>query len=59
MGAADHGRRPPASEVSGHLRVVSGFRSTRRLRPDNGQEAMLTSITYVTSQRRTPEVVAH
>jgi heme-degrading monooxygenase HmoA len=37
------------SEVTGHLRAVSGFRGARLLRRDDGQEVMFTSVTYFAS----------
>jgi hypothetical protein len=36
------------TEVSEHLRAVDGFRGTRLLRRDEGQEVMFTSITWFT-----------
>jgi heme-degrading monooxygenase HmoA len=36
------------SEVSGHLRAVSGFRGADLLRRDEGAEVMFTSITWFT-----------
>src|ERR1700722_16186917 len=36
------------SEVSGHLRAVSGFRGADLLRRDEGTEVMFTSITWFT-----------
>jgi heme-degrading monooxygenase HmoA len=46
LATADYYQRHYRSEVSGHLRAVSGFRGARLLRRDNGQEAMFTSITF-------------
>jgi heme-degrading monooxygenase HmoA len=43
---ADDYRRHYESEVSGHLRSVSGFRGARLLRQDDGPEVMFTSITF-------------
>jgi heme-degrading monooxygenase HmoA len=37
------------TEVSGHLRAVSGFRGARLLRRGDGPEVMFTSITFFTS----------
>ncbi len=37
------------TEVSEHLRLVSGFRGARLLRSADGQEVMFTSITFFTS----------
>jgi hypothetical protein len=36
------------TEVSEHLRAVSGFRGARLLRRDDGHEVMFTSITFFT-----------
>jgi heme-degrading monooxygenase HmoA len=54
-----HGRAPRAtaddyqrhyeSEVSGHLRGVTGFRGARLLRQDAGDEVTFTSIVFFTS----------
>jgi heme-degrading monooxygenase HmoA len=49
LAKADDYQRHYSSEVSGHLRAVSGFRGARLLRQDDGQEAMFTSITCFTS----------
>jgi heme-degrading monooxygenase HmoA len=43
---ADDYQRHYESEVSGHLRSVSGFRGARLLRQDDGHEVMFTSITF-------------
>ena len=37
------------TEVTEHLRAVSGFRGARLLRHDDGREVMFTSITFFTS----------
>jgi heme-degrading monooxygenase HmoA len=37
------------TEVSAHLRAVSGFRGARLLRRTEGSEVMFTSITFFTS----------
>ncbi len=37
------------TEVSEHLRLVSGFRGARLLRQEDGQEVMFTSIAFFTS----------
>jgi heme-degrading monooxygenase HmoA len=49
LATADDYQRHYSSEVSGHLRAVSGFRGARLLRQDNGQEVMFTSITCFTT----------
>jgi hypothetical protein len=36
------------TEVSEHLRLVSGFRGARLLRQEDGQEVMFTSMTFFT-----------
>lgn len=36
------------TEVSEHLRLVSGFRGARLLRQEDGQKVMFTSITFFT-----------
>jgi heme-degrading monooxygenase HmoA len=43
---ADDYQRHYASEVSGHLRSVSGFRGARLLRQDDGHEVMFTSLAF-------------
>jgi heme-degrading monooxygenase HmoA len=43
---ADDYQRHYESEVSGHLRSLSGFRGARLLRQDDGHEVMFTSITF-------------
>jgi heme-degrading monooxygenase HmoA len=45
---ADDYQRHFESEVSGHLRTVSGFRGARLLRREDGQEVLFTSITFFT-----------
>jgi hypothetical protein len=45
--AGDYQRRYE-SEVSVHLRTVSGFRGARLLRQQDSQEVMFTSITFFT-----------
>jgi heme-degrading monooxygenase HmoA len=46
---ADDYQRHYETEVSGHLRAVSGFRGARLLRRDDGPEVMFTSITFFIS----------
>jgi len=46
---ADDYQRHYESEVSGHLRTVSGFRGARLLRREDGREVLFTSITFFTS----------
>jgi hypothetical protein len=43
---ADDYQRHYETEVSEHLRLVSGFRGGRLLRQEDGQEVMFTSITF-------------
>jgi heme-degrading monooxygenase HmoA len=43
---ADDYQRHYETEVSGHLRAVSGFRGARLLRREDDQEVMFTSITF-------------
>jgi heme-degrading monooxygenase HmoA len=45
---ADDYQRHYETEVSEHLREVSGFRGGRLLRHEDGQEVMFTSITFFT-----------
>jgi hypothetical protein len=45
---ADDYQRHYETEVSEHLRLVSGFRGARLLRQEDGQEVMFTSITFFT-----------
>jgi hypothetical protein len=45
---AEDYQRHYESEVSGHLRAVSGFRGAQLLRRDEGTEVMFTSITWFT-----------
>ena len=45
---ADDYQRHFESEVSGHLRTVSGFRGARLLRREDGREVLFTSITFFT-----------
>ena len=47
-GTADDYQRHYETEVSEHLRAVSGFRGARLLRREEGQEVMFTSITFFT-----------
>jgi len=49
LATADDYQRHYETEVSGHLRAVSGFRGARLLRRDDGPEIMFTSITFFTS----------
>ena len=49
LATADDYQRHYETEVSGHLRGVSGFRGGRLLRRDDGPEVMFTSITFFTS----------
>ena len=49
LATADDYQRHYETEVSGHLRAVSGFRGARLLRRDDGPEVMFTSITFFTS----------
>ena len=49
LATADDYQRHYETEVSGHLRAVSGFRVLRLLRRDDGPEIMFTSITFFTS----------
>jgi heme-degrading monooxygenase HmoA len=49
LASADDYERPYETEVSEHLRAVSGFRGARLLRREDGQEVMFTSITFFTS----------
>jgi heme-degrading monooxygenase HmoA len=49
LATADEYQRHYHTEVSEHLRAVSGFRGARLLRQDDGQEVMFTSITFFTS----------
>ena len=49
LATADDYQRHYGTEVSGHLRAVSGLRSARLLRRDDGLEVMFTSITFFTS----------
>jgi len=49
LATADDYQRHYETEVSGHLRAVSGFRGGRLLRRDDGPEVMFTSITFFTS----------
>ena len=49
LATADDYQRHYETEVSGHLRAVSGFRGARLLRRDDGQEVTFTSITFFTS----------
>jgi hypothetical protein len=46
LATADDYQRHYETEVSGHLRAVSGFRGARLLHRDDGSEAMFTSITF-------------
>ncbi len=46
---ADDYQRHYASEVSDHLRAVSGFCGARLLRREDGHEVLFTSITCFTS----------
>ena len=45
---ADDYQRHYESEVSEHLRTVSGFCGARLVRREDGQEVMFTSITFFT-----------
>ena len=49
LATADDYQRHYETEVSRHLRAVSGFRGARLLRRDDGPEVMFTSITFFTS----------
>jgi hypothetical protein len=49
LATADDYQRHYETEVSGHLRAVSGFRGARLLRRGDGPEVMFTSITFFTS----------
>jgi hypothetical protein len=49
LATADEYQRHYETEVSGHLRAVTGFRGARLLRRDDGPEVMFTSITFFTS----------
>jgi heme-degrading monooxygenase HmoA len=49
MATADDYQRHYETEVSEHLRLVSGFRGARLLRREDSQEVMFTSITFFTS----------
>jgi heme-degrading monooxygenase HmoA len=49
LATADDYQRHYQTEVSDHLRLVSGFRGARLLRQEDGQEVMFTSITFFTS----------
>ena len=49
LGTADDYQRHYQTEVSEHLRGVSGFRGARLLRHEDGTEVMFTSITFFTS----------
>ena len=49
LATADDYQRHYETEVSGHLRAVSGFRGARLLRRDDGPEVMFTSITFFSS----------
>jgi len=49
LASADDYQRHYRTEVSGHLRAVSGFRGAHLLRRDHGTEVMFTSITFFTS----------
>jgi len=46
LATADDYQRHYETEVSEHLRTVSGFRGARLLRRDDGQEVMFTSVTF-------------
>jgi hypothetical protein len=46
LATADDYQRHYETEVSGHLRAISGFRGARLLRRDDGREVMFTSITF-------------
>ena len=46
LATADDYQRHYETEVSGHLRAVSGFRGARLLRREDGQEVTFTSITF-------------
>jgi heme-degrading monooxygenase HmoA len=45
---ADDYQRHYETEVSEHLRLVSGFRGARLLRQEDDQEVMFTSMTFFT-----------
>jgi heme-degrading monooxygenase HmoA len=49
LATADDYQRHFETDVSGHLRAVSGFRGARLLRRDDDAEVMFTSITFFTS----------
>jgi len=49
LATADDYQRHYETEVSGHLRAVSGFRGARLLRRDYGPEVMFTSIAFFIS----------
>jgi hypothetical protein len=49
LATADDYQRHYETEVSGHLRAVSGFRGARLLRRDDGPEVMFTSIAFFIS----------
>jgi len=62
LATADDYQRHYETEVSGHLRAVSGFRGARLLRRDDGTEVMFTSITFFTSLdaiRGLPETITN
>lgn len=49
LATADDYQRHYRTEVTEHLRAVSGFRGARLLRQEDGREVMFTSITFFTS----------
>jgi heme-degrading monooxygenase HmoA len=49
LATADDYQRHYETEVSGHLRAVSGFRGARLLRREDSQEVTFTSITFFIS----------
>jgi heme-degrading monooxygenase HmoA len=49
IATADDYQRHYETEVGEHLRAVSGFRSARLLRQEDGREVLFTSITFFTS----------
>jgi heme-degrading monooxygenase HmoA len=50
LATADDYQRHYETEVSEHLRSVSGFRGARLLRREDDQEVMFTSITFFTQR---------
>jgi heme-degrading monooxygenase HmoA len=62
LATADDYQRHYETEVSGHLRAVSGFRGARLLRRDDDPEVMFTSITFFTSldaSAASPETISN